>query len=611
MNKEILSYVIRNRKPVTWESLRRAKVDVSRQADVYFSGRINQNTKVNLETINATYDYIVGQFYPSAFKILQLGDKFSSTNTAINLRFSQIFRDIEKAKAELAAMQILHRDASGYVKTINIDIGSASVTDVNNSTAKVEDGIVWGINDEPKSQSSQYVAVSKYKPANFTVYLSQVSKNQYGGVFADGLGVEESSQTDIVNTGAKFYAIASSQFDTAAEMQITLDRKEFSDFDNVEFKFSNAFIADVLVSRDGELFTKLTAKEFYAKEVNLRTVDRNARYVRLILNFAKPTYQDGGDFIYKADFEYLNVIRQTVENEYTFMTQNLQIDGSYTAIALGVCDNQISSKSSKVAIDYLLQINGSDFERIRPANSIHNGEYLLTTQLKLPRYSAAEVINIKSTFSNFGYYDFRLESAYGKIYGSAERIFQSNITRTSKDWKDLESYYEAFALLEKQKEINFGSEPIEVNGQWVSGKVHLQDGIYRIRTFKENYLNLFNTWKAKRVVFDRLGLYTIDDGRGNEVTVADPKFPNNHKVTVESQFDAVFADELKLDVNYQWYLNDDQSYSIHTRNEYHEGLYIVYRPHSKILNTVKLKAVMKSNDKITIPVIQKIMLRLS
>ena len=63
MNKEILNYVIRNRKPVTQESLRRAKVDVSRQADVYFSGRVFDTTRINLETINATYDYVVGQFY--------------------------------------------------------------------------------------------------------------------------------------------------------------------------------------------------------------------------------------------------------------------------------------------------------------------------------------------------------------------------------------------------------------------------------------------------------------------------------------------------------------------------------------------------------------------
>jgi hypothetical protein len=62
----------------------------------------------------------------------------------------------------------------------------------------------------------------------------------------------------------------------------------------------------------------------------------------LVLNFAKPSYQDGGFFIYKADFEYMNLIRQTIEGEYTMLTPNFAIEGSYGSIALGVCDNQIS-----------------------------------------------------------------------------------------------------------------------------------------------------------------------------------------------------------------------------------------------------------------------------
>lgn len=610
MNKEILSYVIRNRKPVTSESLRRAKIDVSRQADVYFSGKIQNITRVNLETINATYDYVVGQFYNSVQEQEGLLKKFGSIDNSVNLRFYKILRNIDKANAELAAMSVLYRDAAGYVDTVNIDLSSKSAIDINNSTASIIDGIVVGLDKEPSTSSSEFVQVSKYQTSNFSVSLSQIQKTSNGGIYVDDVEFENLVSIDIVNTGLSFYASAQSTYDTPAEMTIKLDRKEFSPFDNINFEFMNAFICDVLVSDDDQIYKKLTNKEFYGKAVNLRTVSRTARYIKIILHFTKPSYQDGGNFIYRADFKYLNVIRQTIEGTYTLLTQQLQVPGEYSAVALGVCDNQISSLNSAVAIDYYIQLNGSAFERIRPANQLHSGEELVTSSLKLPRYIKDEVINIKGKSTNYGYYDYNLAENYTKFYQAQERFFASRITYTAKDWKDAESYYECFAMLTAQKEIDFGTEEIEVNGQWVTGKRHLQDGIYKIRTFKENYLNQFNTWKAKQVVFDRIGLYAIDDGNGNLVTIQDSKYPNNHKVIVESQFDEVFSDELRDIKDFSWYLNADGTYSLHSTKHYSDGIYIIYRPYTSFLNTIKVKAVMRSNDKTTLPTISKMMLRL-
>ena len=611
MNKEILNYVIRNRKPVTQESLRRAKVDVSRQADVYFSGRIFDTTRINLETINATYDYVIGQFYDSVQQHGILQKQFQSINNSIGLRFAKIFRDIEKANAELAAMQVLHRDAAGYTKTFNIDLESKSSIDFNNQSAQIRDGLVLGLPTEPSQSNSAHVSVNQYYPRDMQVQLQQISMNQNGGVFIEDMSLDKSSSVAVINSGQKFYALAQSKYDTPAEMSILIDRKEFSEFDNVELKFTNAFIVDVLVQRTGDLFTKLSEKEFYAKEVNIKTVDRQARYIKLVLNFAKPSYQDGGFFVYKADFEYLNLIRQTIEGEYVMLTPNFAIEGQYGAIALGVCDNQISSAMSKVKINYYLSINSGDFERIRPANALHVGEQLVQSSFKLPRYISSDVINLKGKLTDEGFFQYSVGDKYGKMYAASERVFGRNITMTAQDWSDSESYYECFGLLEKAKVIDFGAEPVEVNGTWVSGKQDLQDGIYRIRTFKENYLNIFNTWKAKKVVYEALGLYTIDDGRQNEITVMDTKYPSNHKVIVEQQFDSIFAEELKEIRDYNWHLSAQGVYEIHTQQEYGSGLHIVYRPHTKSLNTIKIKAILSSVDKITVPIISKIMLRLS
>lgn len=611
MNKEILNYVIRNRKPVTSESLRRAKVDVSRQADVYFSGRIFDTTRINLETINATYDYVVGQLYDQVQQHDNLQKSFQQINNSIGLRFQKLFRDIEKANSELSSMQVLHRSAAGYAKTFNIDLESKSSIDINNQTAKVSNGVILGVPSDPSPQSSEHVQVNKYYPDNVRVELSQINMNQYGGVFVEDMSLDQSLKVPIINSGQKFYAVAQSKYDTSAEMSIIIDRKDFSEFDNVEIKFQNAFIIDVLVQRQGDIYTKLTDKEFYAKQITLQTKDRQARYIKVVINFAKPSYQDGGLFVYKADFEYFNIMRQTVTGEYTMLTPNFSIEGSYGSIQIGVCDNQISQAMSKVKISYYLQVNDGKFERIRPANTLHSGEELVSQSFKLPRYVSQDMIKVMGQLTNDGFYSYALNDKYGKMYAQQERMFGKSITYTAQDWSDSESYYECFGLLEAAKTIDFGSEPVEVNGTWVSGKCELQDGIYRIRTFKENYLNIFNTWKAKRVVYDALGLYTIDDGRGNEITVMDPKYPNNHKVIVESQFDAVFAEEIKEIKDYNWHLNDQGLYEIHTQKEYRDGIHIVYRPHTKSLNTVKLKAILQSVDKVTVPIISKIMLRLS
>ena len=71
--------------------------------------------------------------------------------------------------------------------------------------------------------------------------------NQAGGVFIEDMSIDQSSDIAVINSGQKFYSLAQSKYDTPAEMSITIDRKEFSEFDNVELKFTNAFIVDILV----------------------------------------------------------------------------------------------------------------------------------------------------------------------------------------------------------------------------------------------------------------------------------------------------------------------------------------------------------------------------
>lgn len=112
---------------------------------------------MNLETINATYDYVVGQFYDSVQEQEGLLKKFGSIDNSVNLRFYKILRNIDKANAELAAMSVLYRDAAGYVDTVNIDLSSKSAIDINNSTASIIDGIVVGLDKEPSTSSSEFV----------------------------------------------------------------------------------------------------------------------------------------------------------------------------------------------------------------------------------------------------------------------------------------------------------------------------------------------------------------------------------------------------------------------------------------------------------------------
>ena len=112
---------------------------------------------MNLETINATYDYVVGQFYDSVQEQEGLLKKFGSIDNSVNLRFYKILRNIDKANAELAAMSVLYRDSAGYVDTVNIDLSSKSAIDINNSTASIIDGIVVGLDKEPSTSSSEFV----------------------------------------------------------------------------------------------------------------------------------------------------------------------------------------------------------------------------------------------------------------------------------------------------------------------------------------------------------------------------------------------------------------------------------------------------------------------
>jgi len=105
------------------------------------------------------------------------------------------------------------------------------------------------------------------------------------------------------------------------------------------------------------------------------------------------------------------------------------------------------------------------------------------------------------------------------------------------------------------------------------------------------------------------GEYTVVSNDKSVRTVFDPLYPYNHKHLIETHFDYVFKKELIENTDYNIY-NKGSNYYVSTPED-QEVIMVAYRLYQSNVESIQVKAELRSADHVTIPFIEKLIIRLA
>ncbi|RLA68368.1 MAG: hypothetical protein DRQ78_00825 [Epsilonproteobacteria bacterium] len=563
---------------------------------------------LDIKNFNDMYNYATTLFKNSIDKKIPLRDRVNSILENINEDVDDIDSAMIELKEESASSSVLESAMSGELETILIDFSNRAIISNESEGIIIQNGLMFAdaTNELANKESIRIEKIKFGLLSSFMRSRQSVDVAKIEQVSDTGIGFFPDKDLDVINNDIPFRLEGVSDENISRKIDLLIDRDNSSLFNQVEIDLEKAHMVSVYTSSDNEEFTVHTNRPEYIKKSTIQITPTSDRYVKIVFHKLKHDTIVNGNNTYTITIKSLSLLRTTFEGKSVLITNPIQISGAYSKIAMNTCD--CISAGEKGLIDYYLSVNGKDWESIRPVGRT-SGDTL----------SKESVINVnptvdnkfilledKEVVNNIETYTLTLPDDF--VRSNYLRVFSEDITYSSEDWEYERSMYSAIGILYEEKVIDFGENEILLNGKWIVGEVKLMPNIYRIKIRADNYANVI-TDRENSIVDIGNGEYAVESNDGAVRTVFDPLYPYNHKYIIEKEFDYVFRQELIEKEDYNLY-NKDSEYHLSTMKS-HENIIIAYRLHQSSVNSIQLKAELRSEDSVTIPYIEKTIIRLA
>lgn len=570
---------------------------------------LNRDSGINRELIDGVYDFALESMRPSLQVRSDLEDRFEAIDQDIKERFDKLSRGIATATQELKAAQVLEKGMSGYVKSINVDFSENAVIDLVNTNALISEGVVFGtVKDESTAADKESIRVKEY-PVSAVSSVIRTSGDVTPGrfeIFNDsGISHVPFPDQSLINSDKSFRMIGELGLGGEKRMDLIIDREDASLFNQVELQLEKAHLAQVFLSDDGLEFTKVFDKEKYVKNTVLPVGSSTARYIKITIYKTRHDAVHSGIYSYDVRFNKINILRSTINDTAVVQTNNIDIGGPYSVLALSTCDN---FSDPKAEITYKISIDDGEWKTIRPVDKKKVGNVIEPVTVKLNDYSENKLISLTNFNKTQVGYTASLDLPQQFVASNDLRVFAEDMTEFGGEWEGDSSYKTAYGMVAQTKSFDIGETQMQINGKWATGLIELNPGLYEVKVLTSNYANLFNAKNAS-LINSNNGEYSITDKSGAVRMIADPLYPYNHKILVEDNFDLLFKKELIEKRDYTLY-NSQANYNLSTYQKYNE-IIVSYRLHQSNAGFFKLRAEMSSEDKTTMPYIERALIRMS
>lgn len=608
MRSEAISQLIRHGIPVTESNI--SEILQNPLASVRAIESIMAKGYLDKESLNQIYDFISGNFCSIVEPLSKLELVYSEKLDEVETRASILSRKINDVYNEISSAQVLETKMSGYLRTINLDFSEKAIVNTN-TNATISGGIVYGLPVSPKLANTDLINGRKYTRGNITVYIrgSNVNEPNLGSLFV----VKEQTNPrvptvdeEIINSEIPIKIVGKSKVSGPRQIDLFIDKKDNEIFNQIDICLNRAHMVQFNFSNDGKTFERIYTRPKYIKNTPTPIGLRNDRYIKITFYKESHDRVDNGEYIYEVNIKKLNILRTTLSEEILFETNEIDIPGNFSKVAIDTCDNY---RSNKVSIDYEININDSEWNSIRPVDKVSDSNSVLVPSvISVNDYVDNKIIVLRDNEVQVdGSYLYTLEFPQTFLTSNQIRIFSNELDSENNEWEGDTIFHWCYGIVRDTAEFSVGNNEIQINGKWITGDIKLTKGVYKIKVRNENYINIVNLF-SNEIVDENDGEYYIKSEEGDTALVFDPLWPNNHKVIIEKSFDFLFSKELFEKTDYTLYNNQD-NINVSTAKE-HEELLIVYRLHQSETSTVKIRAKMKSIDNTSIPYIEKILIRL-
>lgn len=607
MRQEDISYLVRHNIPVTKYNI--DNINLFNSSRTSIKAELDSGTiPLDIAGINSIYDYVTEIFALGINIKRPTRTEIQDLTYDIDIRIENINRALDELKNEISASVVLENAMAGQTKTLLLTFDSPAILSDESDGVVINNNRLYADTSNSKVEKSQ-VRLEKYPLSSLEVTMrskNEIFPAKIEGIAESGIGYKLGLEELVINADQPFRIEGTVDAERDIRLDLVIDRQDTSVFNQIELSLSKAHLVSIYTSNNNEEFTVHTPKPRYIFDSSVQIGPTSDRYVKIIFHKKKRDNIVNGNDIYSVLIRSLSLVKTTFNGTSVFVSNPLDMSGSYEKLALSACDSITYSQNAD--IDYYISLNGKQWQAIRPTDRFNNEDLSKDIVINTNSLIDNRFILLEDKAIVNEQYEYSLALPQDFVRTNEIRFFGKNITVFPEDWVFERGMYSAIGILYSKKEIDFGPEEVLINGRWVSGKVILYPDIHRIYIRENNYANVILD-RSGQVTDLGSGEYAIDSADGNVRTVYDPLHPYNHKHIIETYFDYVFKKELIENIDYNIY-NKDSNYFISTTED--QGTVMAgYRLYQSNINSVQIKAELKSMDHITIPFIEKIIIRLA
>lgn len=547
-------------------------------------------------------EYVLN-LYNNVFKHTDKAEALLARASAINEYVNNMYRDIQTSIDEAITLSkaaaISDRSNTDSVKTVFYSASSGY--DEQNTNTKISSGKVIG--EMSSSLVSNQTSGAKIKLSDISASMTSDGEILQCVVY----GPERSglSKDDVVGNEIKDISIEGiSKTSGKKEIEILIDRKDYSNFNNIKIKTPKAHVYSVYTSEDGVYFNKINTQKILTNTLDVSLSGTSNRYIKITVYFSKHTAETSYGYIYRFDYSYMFIHMNQYIDNVLFQTNEIEINAIGEYIGIDTCDNY-SNKG--VSIKYKIQIDNGPWKSIKPLRKTSIYQDGLRSLIPLSDFTDWKIAKL-SDFS----------------VGGSTNLYSTKILNTmleSNDFRYFDSstlfyangaYITVYGILYEDKEYDFGDLGVYVNGVLKTGKEIIYSGINRIDFPSDPFVQLYNIESVKSSKYNGGGLHTVSLSNGEVLSIYDNNFSINGFTIAIDIFGAerILGNEVTDTIEYILDEEDNTSSIIKTKNTV-QSLSVVSRNRLQSVSKVKLKAEMKSLDRYTRPEITRIIFRVA
>ena len=513
----------------------------------------------------------------------------------IDKYYREIQQALDSATDESIGAAISDRSNPENIKTVYYTAKSGYNKDA--TTARVDGGLIIGevVNDIVDNNTSG----SHIRWKNMTAIITEA-----GDIFrcvGTKHNGEPLSGEDVVGNivgGAVITGV--SRRPGRKEIEITIDRGDYSSFNGIAIKTRKPYIYTVHTSEDGVYYNRIGQKRILTSSLNLSVDKKKSRYVKITVHMPAHTSESSGGYVYKFEYESLFIHMSQYIKSAIFETNDIELNTIGRYIGIDTCDNY---SNRAVSIKYQIKLDDKEWRSISPVRktSIHQD-------------------GLKSLIPISDFVDWKIANIANSKRVGNERIYDVELLNTlieSNDFKffdrsrlydDNGAFVTVYGVLYKDVEFDVGDIGIYINGILKTGKVTIYSGINRIDFPSQSFSVLYNIDAVKDVKYAGGGMHHVAGNDGKTYSIQDRSFAiNGFSMAI-----AIFG--------YRGILGKDISDKIELRNNGANSqivapiesgpLFVMSRNRRAKVGKVRLRAIMSCKDRYTRPEISRIMFKI-